>query len=77
MQQNEKSLRDSRRYCDVSDIAAWLACSERHVFRMVEQGRLPKPTKIGALSRWRRETIESWLATKPQDAAGMTDGGEA
>jgi len=46
----------------VKDVAALLACSPRHVCRLVEAGRLPRPVKLGALVRWPRAAMESWVA---------------
>lgn len=46
--------------------ADWLAttigCSSRHILRMVDAGLMPKPIKLGRLTRWRRCEIEQWLA---------------
>jgi excisionase family DNA binding protein len=46
---------------DAKEIAAFLACSPKHVRRLAEQGRMPKPVKVGRLCRWPRESIERWL----------------
>ena len=47
---------------DVDDLAAWLTCSPRHIYRMTDAGKLPAPIRLGALVRWRRADIENWLA---------------
>ena len=48
---------------DVSDVAALLSCSVRHVWRMADGGHLPRPISIGLkLKRWPRKSIETWLA---------------
>jgi excisionase family DNA binding protein len=47
---------------DVRAVAALLACSTRHVYRLADAGRMPLPLKIGALVRWRRTEIETWIA---------------
>jgi excisionase family DNA binding protein len=49
---------------DAKEIAAFLACSPKHVRTLAEQGRMPKPVKIGRLSRWHRDAIERWLADR-------------
>lgn len=43
-------------------VADLLECSERHVYRLLEQGRIPAPAKLGALNRWSRAMIEEWIA---------------
>jgi excisionase family DNA binding protein len=47
---------------DVRAVAALLNCSPRHVCRLADAGRMPAPVRIGALVRWRRTDLDSWLA---------------
>lgn len=46
---------------DVKTVAGLLDCSERHIYRLSDGGRMPKPVRIGVLVRWRRTDIEAWL----------------
>jgi len=46
----------------VRAVAAMLGgCSTRHVFRLADAGRMPKPVKLGSLVRWRRAELEAWI----------------
>ncbi|MEX1027560.1 MAG: helix-turn-helix domain-containing protein [Candidatus Paceibacterota bacterium] len=58
------SITDGRRRAllDVPAVAEFLLCSERHVRRMADAGRMPRPIKLGSLVRWNRATIEQWVA---------------
>ncbi len=47
---------------DVRAVALRLNCSWRHVYRMADQGLMPKPVKLGALVRWQRQKIEDWIS---------------
>jgi excisionase family DNA binding protein len=47
---------------DVRAVAAMLHCSQRHVYRMADAGRMPGPCRLGSLVRWSRQTIEDWIA---------------
>ena len=47
---------------DVQAVADLLGCSSRHVYRLADVGRLPRPVKLGALVRWSRVSSESWIA---------------
>jgi predicted DNA-binding transcriptional regulator AlpA len=48
---------------DVNAVALKLGgCSTRHVRRMADGGQMPPPVKLGALVRWRRQDIDSWIA---------------
>lgn len=46
---------------DVRGVAALLSCSTRHVRRLADAGRLPRPVRLGALVRWRRADLVAWL----------------
>lgn len=48
-------------FLTVEDVAALLACSRRHVYRLRDSGLLPAPAKLGALVRWSRHAIETWI----------------
>jgi excisionase family DNA binding protein len=51
----------SARLLDVQAVAEMLGCSERHVYRLSDAGRMPAPVKLGALVRWNRAVVESWI----------------
>jgi predicted DNA-binding transcriptional regulator AlpA len=57
---------------DVRAVARLLDCSPRHVYRLSDGGRMPPPLKVGALARWRRQSIEEWISggCKPCRTAG-------
>ena len=46
---------------DVRGVAALLSCSARHVYRLADAGRMPRPVKLGHLVRWRRAEIIAWI----------------
>jgi len=50
------------RLLDVQAVAQILACSTRHIYRLADSGRMPRPRKLGALVRWDRKELEKWLA---------------
>ncbi len=47
---------------DVGTVAGLLDCSARHVYRLADAGRLPRPIKLGQLVRWRRAEVLEWIA---------------
>ena len=57
-----RSLTADAAMLDVRAVAAMLSCSTRHVYRLADAGRLPRPVKLGALVRWRAEEIAEWIA---------------
>lgn len=46
---------------DVQAVAELLRCSPRHVYRLVDAGRMPRPVKLGQLCRWPRRRILDWV----------------
>lgn len=49
---------------DMEQVAALLCCSTRHIYRLSDAGKMPRPLKLGALVRWRRAEIEAWIADR-------------
>lgn len=47
---------------DVRSVAALLGgCSTRHVYRLADACRMPRPIKLGTLVRWSRAELEAWI----------------
>ena len=53
---------DSPILLDVKQVAAMLNCSWRHVYRMADAGKMPRPVKLGSLVRWNRIDVETWVS---------------
>lgn len=47
---------------DVREVARLASCSPRHVFRLVKRGMIPPPVKVGRLTRFQRDLIETWIS---------------
>lgn len=54
-------LADPSQLIGVDKVAELLECSPRHVYRLADSGRLPRPRKIGALVRWPVGEIRKWV----------------
>lgn len=46
----------------IGQLAEVLSCSAKHLSRLHESGRLPKPVKIGSLTRWVAADITRWIS---------------
>ncbi len=63
---------------DVRAVAALLGgCSTRHVYRLTDAGRMPRPVKLGALVRWRRAELSDWLSAGCPPVRTAKGGGDA
>lgn len=51
---------NGRTMLSVTDLAKRWGCSERHVRRMADSGRCPRPIKFGSLLKWPLKGIEKW-----------------
>lgn len=54
---------ESARLLAVDDVAAMLGVSARHVYRLADGGRMPRPVKLGGAVRWDRVAISEWIAS--------------
>jgi len=45
----------------VKAVARLLACCPRHVSRLSEAGLMPQPVRLGALVRWQRDVVMTWI----------------
>jgi excisionase family DNA binding protein len=45
----------------VKEVAETLGFSERTVYRLADSGAMPRPVKIGAAVRWRRNELDQWI----------------
>ena len=62
MSWSDESVGVRGRLLSPADVADWIGCSKRHVFRLVETGRIPPPLHIGPqIVRWSADVIERWL----------------
>lgn len=57
----ESRLDGGAELIDVRAMSRLLSCSTRHVCRLADGGRMPRPLKLGALLRWRRAEVEAWI----------------
>ena len=55
-------MRDDAALLDVSALGRMLSCSRATVYRLCDAGKMPRPVKLGSLTRWRRSDIEEWIA---------------
>jgi len=58
----DRATRELPAMLSVDDVAAMLNCSARHVYRLADMGRMPRPVKLGALVRWSRSAVLDWIA---------------
>lgn len=67
-----------RAMLSVDDIATiYLGCSTRHVYRLADSGRMPRPIKLGSLVRWPRAVVEQWINDGCPNVRNVSKGGRS
>ena len=56
-----KNQTEPARLMTVEAVAAMLAVSSRHIYRLADSGKMPRPVKLGGSNRWDREVIVNWI----------------
>lgn len=54
----------SQNLIGVAEVAVILGVSKRTIYRLVSAGEFPAPIRIRASSRWRRSTVNAWIAER-------------
>ncbi len=61
MNSGMEAARIAAELLSAEQVAELLQCSERHVYRLSDSNRLPRPVRLGALVRWPRRAILEWI----------------
>ena len=55
---------------DVHAVATIYDCSPRHIYRMADAGKIPRPVKLNSLVRWRLRTGDPMTGVHDHIEAG-------
>ncbi len=61
MAMHGRPIDESARLLTVSAVAELLGISGRHIYRLSDSGRMPRPMKLGGAVRWDRDEIRRWI----------------
>jgi len=56
----------------IGDVAKFFNCTERHIDRLVTEGRFLRPVYVGAIKRWSLADLEAW-ASRNKKSPGEPD----
>jgi len=51
----------TERYISIKDVMKWLRLGRTSIYRRIEDGTLPRPIKIGSLSRFKESEVKAAL----------------
>ncbi len=53
------------RFLRIRDVAVKVGLSQQHIYKLVSEGRFPKPIKLGTNAvRWLERDIDRWIREK-------------
>ncbi|ALL35884.1 helix-turn-helix transcriptional regulator [Serratia marcescens] len=55
---------------DMTFITTYTQCSDKWFYKLINEGRFPKPIKLGRSSRWLRSEVETWMQQRITDSRG-------
>ncbi|MGC0824292.1 AlpA family transcriptional regulator [Pantoea agglomerans] len=55
---------------DMAFITAYTHCSDKWFYKLISEGRFPKPIKLGRSSRWLKSEVEAWMQQRITDSRG-------
>jgi excisionase family DNA binding protein len=56
--ENKRIINMTEQYLTIRQVMAWLHLGRSSIYRRIEDGTLPKPIKIGHLSRFKESEIK-------------------
>ena len=49
---------------DMAFITQLTGLTDKWFYKLIKDGKFPKPTKFGRSSRWRKSEVEAWLQAR-------------
>jgi len=59
---NQNTTSTQLQMIDVNELSTILSVSKRTIWRMVSNGKLVEPIRIGGSIRWKLSDIETWIS---------------
>ncbi|HCT9380542.1 TPA: AlpA family transcriptional regulator [Enterobacter hormaechei] len=53
---------------DMAFITTYTQCSDKWFYKLISEGRFPKPIKLGRSSRWLKSEVETWMQQRIVDS---------
>ncbi|AOF01649.1 transcriptional regulator [Serratia surfactantfaciens] len=55
---------------DMTFITTYTGMSDKWFYKLIKDGKFPKPIKLGRSSRWLKSEVESWMYERIADSRG-------
>ncbi|WP_350024979.1 helix-turn-helix transcriptional regulator [Providencia rettgeri] len=57
-------------FVDMKFITSLTGLTDKWFYKQIQDGKFPKPIKLGRSSRWLKSEVESWLNTQVEKSRG-------
>ncbi|EEY3529491.1 TPA: AlpA family transcriptional regulator [Escherichia coli] len=55
---------------DMAFITTYTEMTDKWFYKLISEGRFPKPIKLGRSSRWLKSEVEAWVQQRIADSRG-------
>ena len=53
---------------DMKFITKFTGLTDKWFYKLIQEGRFPKPIKLGRSSRWQKSKVEAWLQARMDES---------
>ena len=53
---------------DMKFITQFTGSTDKWFYKLIQEGRFPKPIKLGRSSRWQKSQVEAWLQARMDES---------
>lgn len=53
---------------DMVFITTYTNMTDKFFFKLIKNGKFPKPVKLGRSSRWRKSEVEAWMQERVEES---------
>lgn len=57
-------------FVDMKFITQFTCLTDKWFYKQIQNGKFPKPIKLGSCSRWLKSEVEAWLLARITDSRG-------
>lgn len=61
---NQITIHESETLLTILDLCSILKLTQRHIYRLIDEGHMPFAMKIAGSWRFKREELHKWLETR-------------
>lgn len=68
--ENASLLERNNPLIDMVFITEYTGMTDKWFYKLISEGKFPKPIKLGRSSRWKRSEVENWMQERVIESRG-------